>query len=68
MSLSNLNELEDKMKELSNALVKHENYAYAMGYNESLYLGIIKAFVRPQDHHNVIEVIQSRIDNIKNIA
>lgn len=68
MSLSNLNELEEKMKELSNALVKHENYAYAMGYNESMYLSIIKSFVRPQDHHKVIDVLQSRIDLLKNNA
>ena len=61
MSLSNLNELEDKMEELTSSLVKEDGYAYACGFNQSLYNRIIKAFVKPQDHHRVIELIDTHI-------
>ena len=65
MSLSNPNELEEKMQELTNLLIEKENGAYACGFNQSLYKRIIKAFIRPQDLHKVIELIQSHIDRAK---
>jgi hypothetical protein len=69
MSLSNLNELEDKVKELRNILVKEEGeYAFTCGYMESMFTRIINAYVPARRHHNVIDIIQAHIDGIKSNA
>ena len=62
MSLTNTNELDEKVTELRNLLIKEDNYAYATGYMESLFTRIIKAYVPANKHAFVIDLIQSHID------
>ena len=61
MSLSDLNELEDKIKKLNSLLIKEDSYAYASGYMESLFTRIIKSYVPAQRHHEVMGLINTHI-------
>lgn len=68
MSLSDLNELETKIKELRELLIKEEGSSYALGYMESLYTRIIKAYVPANRHHEVVDLFTIHIDGMKTNA
>ena len=68
MSLSNLNELEDKIKKLNDLLIKEDNHAYAAGYLQSMFTRIIKSYVPAQRHHEVISLIDTHIYMIEDDA
>ena len=68
MSLSNLNELEDKIKKLNDLLIKEDNYAYAAGYMQSMFTRIVKAYVPADRHHNVIDLLNTHIYMIEDDA
>ena len=61
MSLSDLNELEDKIKKLTDLLIKEDNGAYAAGYMQSMFTRIIKSYVPAQRHHEVMGLINTHI-------
>lgn len=66
MSLSNTNELDEKLIELRVALAKKDSYAYVAGYMESLFARIIKAYVPAQRHQDVIELINRHVATLQN--
>ncbi len=68
MSLSDLNELEDKIKKLNDLLIKEDNYAYAAGYMQSMFTRIVKAYVPADRHHNVIDLLNAHIYMIEDDA
>lgn len=68
MSLSNLNELEDKIKKLNDLLIKEDSYAYASGYMLCIFNRIVKAYVPADRHHNVIDLLNTHIYMIEDDA
>lgn len=66
MSLSDLDELEKKILVLRELIVKEHGSAYALGFMESLFTRIIKAYVPANRHGDVIDLINMHIDGINN--
>lgn len=65
MSLSNLNEIDEKIKELTIALREDHDYAYVCGYMESFFSRIVRAYVPANRHHELIELLDMHLNTNK---